>query len=257
MRRVAPLDDLRRRPGDKPVVAVTFDDGYRDVATAARPILERHDCPATVFLATGAIGSDQEFWWDRLTRIVLETPIVADLEVRLGDGDQVWRLGRHTTRVELERAHLEVWTALRPLGEAARSAKLQELASLFGAETAGRPSHRIMSAEDVRSLAGGPIAVGAHTVSHPSLPDLDADAQRREINDSRRQCEALTGTAPTSFAYPFGDYNETAVAMVREAGFARAVTVEPGVVGRKADPLRLPRLAVGDWDAETLLRNLL
>jgi peptidoglycan/xylan/chitin deacetylase (PgdA/CDA1 family) len=256
VRRVAPLDDLRRRPGDKPVVAITFDDGYRDVATAARPILERHDCPATLFLATGAIGRDQEFWWDRLARIVLETPIVGDLDVRVANEDRTWRLGRHTTHPELLEAHLQMWTALRPLGETERSQQLERLASLFGAETAARPSHRIMSAEDVSALAGGPIEVGAHTVSHPRLPDLDADAQWQEISDSRRQCELLTGRAPTSFAYPFGEYDETAVALVREAGFDRAVTVEPGVVTRGTDPLRLPRLGVGDWDAETLLRNL-
>ncbi|HEY2596254.1 MAG TPA: polysaccharide deacetylase family protein, partial [Chloroflexota bacterium] len=83
-----------------------------------------------------------------------------------------------------------------------------------------------------------------------------ADAQRQEISDSRRQCELLTGRAPTSFAYPFGEYDETAVALVREAGFDRAVTVEPGVVTRGTDPLQLPRLGVGNWDAETLLRNL-
>src|SRR5262249_14434620 len=53
-------------------VVLTFDDGYADNFDNARPPLERHDIPATVFVATGQVGSDQEFWWDELERLVLQ-----------------------------------------------------------------------------------------------------------------------------------------------------------------------------------------
>ncbi|MFY9558249.1 MAG: polysaccharide deacetylase family protein, partial [Blastocatellia bacterium] len=47
-------------------VVITFDDGYADNLTAAKPLLEKHDIPATVFIATGYTGADREFWWDEL-----------------------------------------------------------------------------------------------------------------------------------------------------------------------------------------------
>src|SRR5262245_48550547 len=54
-------------------VVVTFDDGYLDNLTNAKPILEAHDVPATVFVCSGAVGKNVEFWWDQLARAMLQS----------------------------------------------------------------------------------------------------------------------------------------------------------------------------------------
>jgi peptidoglycan/xylan/chitin deacetylase (PgdA/CDA1 family) len=46
-------------------VLITFDDGLRDFATGALPILERHGFPATLFVATRFVGGRSE-WLGRL-----------------------------------------------------------------------------------------------------------------------------------------------------------------------------------------------
>ena len=49
---------------------ITFDDGYLDNLLLAKPILEKYDAPATVFVTTGYIGGRSEFWWDELEQLV-------------------------------------------------------------------------------------------------------------------------------------------------------------------------------------------
>ncbi|MFQ5983669.1 MAG: polysaccharide deacetylase family protein, partial [Woeseiaceae bacterium] len=46
------------------MVALTFDDGYRDFIENAAPELNRLGMPATVFIATALM--DQTYWWDEV-----------------------------------------------------------------------------------------------------------------------------------------------------------------------------------------------
>lgn len=50
------------------LVALTFDDGYRDNFTFAAPILEKYGLPATMFVVTSFIGSSTVPWWDHSLR---------------------------------------------------------------------------------------------------------------------------------------------------------------------------------------------
>ena len=58
-------------------VAVTFDDGYRDNLTVAKPLLERYGVPGTVFVVSGYVGSKRDFWWDELDRLCRDPAAVA------------------------------------------------------------------------------------------------------------------------------------------------------------------------------------
>ena len=227
-----------RRP--QKAVAVTFDDGYLDVLRAAKPVLEKHDVPATMFLTTGTLGAPYGFWWDRLSEAVLTVSAAPD-RMRLSFAEVSAR-DRH----EL---HLALWRTIRVLGPTERERAVDEVAHALG--TAELPRAPVMNRDEVRELAtGGLVTIGAHSVSHPSLPSLSDAEQQREMEESRNVVEDIVGEPVRRFAYPFGDFDERAERLARTVGFDFAVSTLPGVAVSRRELFRLPRYAVGNWGGE-------
>lgn len=266
-RRIVPLSWLARELAQgrvpKRTAAITFDDGYADVVTNAWPILERFGCPATAFLTTGPIGRAEPFWWDELAHIVLTPQVLPPaLAIEIGGRRHSWCLSDDPARgasdesvIGSQELHLALWALLRPLCHAERTEHLGSLADWAGIERLSPTESRAMSAEEVRRLVGaGLVDIGAHTITHPSLPLLEAGCKKAEVEESRRACEALVGVPIDGFAYPFGDHDAASTATVRSAGFVYACTTEHGTAGARSDLLRLPRAVVGDWSGDALIR---
>ncbi len=91
----------------------------------------------------------------------------------------------------------------------------------------------------IAALAGR-HEIGAHTLAHPLLPDVDPGVARREILGSRDWLQTVTGRPITAFCYPRGGYNAAVRQIVAEAGFEAARTVEAYRLDAGDDPLALP-----------------
>jgi len=97
----------------------------------------------------------------------------------------------------------------------------------------------------IRQLDAAGMDVGAHTRHHVDLPGLPAATLQSEIAGSRADLERVLGHPVAAFAYPAGRYDAASVGAVRQAGFALAVTTEPGMQLSAQQPLLLPRVRVG------------
>lgn len=105
--------------------------------------------------------------------------------------------------------------------------------------------HLGIGADELKALAADPLCtIGAHTVGHPHLDTLSPDAQRREIENSRRWLEALTQRPVSHFSYPHGAYNSHTVDICRELGFLTAVTTNGCTVRSNYKPLQLDRINI-------------
>jgi peptidoglycan/xylan/chitin deacetylase (PgdA/CDA1 family) len=259
---------LRRLPGD--AVALTFDDGYLDNLRKAKPILESFGVPATVFLTTGRIGTNEEFWWDELARMILSrvAPISAsvtvedaDLEIILPPIDRGmesrvdWRAW-HQPVTAREKSYLTLWLALQKCTPEDRERVIVQLRRVLGA-THPNPEDLPMCAADVRKLVSDRVSVGAHGCTHQQLTDLPKSLGLEEIQRSRVEAEVLSALPVTGFTYPYGDRNPETIAMVRSAGYhwacsTREATVDP----LDADVHDLPRIAIGNWTADQLLAKM-
>jgi peptidoglycan/xylan/chitin deacetylase (PgdA/CDA1 family) len=235
--------------------AITFDDGYVDNLVEAKPLLERHDVPATVFVVSGYVGSGRRFWWDELERICFSPPVLPDrLELKMGGTARTWSIIASAERRALYRGLRD---ALGPLEEPERDDLLAQLRAWGGAEPEPADEIETLSTDELGRLAdGGLIDIGAHTITHPRLTGVPRDRQLEEIQGSVRQLEALLGRDVRLFSYPFGAHDRTAVACAREAGLACACTTLAGGVRGSTNPYRLPRLYVGEWPADELVERV-
>jgi peptidoglycan/xylan/chitin deacetylase (PgdA/CDA1 family) len=85
---------------------------------------------------------------------------------------------------------------------------------------------------------------------------LPASAQQHEIETSAAYLAEITGSPVRDFSYPHGDFSPETITLLRSAGFETACTTVSVPVTSGADLLELPRLQVGNWDAEALEREL-
>ncbi len=84
---------------------------------------------------------------------------------------------------------------------------------------------KLLTRNQVKAIAED-FEIGAHTMTHPQLPLVSDEEARKEIVDSKKYLEEVTGKPVTSFCYPRGAYKPKHVAMVKEAGVTLARTVE-------------------------------
>lgn len=258
---------LRTERLPRRAVVVTFDDGYADNAELALPALERADVPATVFVSTGAIDADREMWWDELERIVLATPTLPEVlavdlagtrfrcDVTGAPARTGWQAGIEPPRPGREALYHDLWTALSPLTHDEQRTGLDALAAWAGVDVTPRPTHRMVTSEELDRLVRSPlIELGSHTVTHPSL--LASPSVDEELARSKDDLESRAQRPVTSFAYPSGHHDDRTIAAVTLAGYRSAATVRGGVVRRATDPFRLPRAMVRDVDGDRFARVL-
>ncbi|QSR45932.1 polysaccharide deacetylase family protein [Aeromonas veronii] len=103
----------------------------------------------------------------------------------------------------------------------------------------------LMSGEQVKALATcGHVEIGGHTLTHPRLSKLTPEQQAHEIQENKRQLEALLGHPLLSFAYPYGDMNESAKEQAIAAGYRFAVATNSGPKAMHQDPFQIRRIAI-------------
>ena len=106
----------------------------------------------------------------------------------------------------------------------------------------GEPPMRLMDEAQIRDWLAAGHVIGSHTLTHPRLTTLPRERARAEIVDSKKRLEDRFGIPIQHFCYPYGDQDEAIRAIVAEAGYLTAPTVEVGTNHRGAPPLALRRI---------------
>lgn len=209
-----------RRPLPARAVLLTFDDGERSILEHGLPLLRERGIPGVAYVVASAIDSRAPFWWHEAHRLVTAGARVAGEPERSPSG---WVAYLKTVPQE-RRLHL--LAALREGHE-----------PVLGEQLTGA---------DLRTLESGGIRVENHSLTHPLLDRCsDADV-RAEVVDAHARLTKLLGRAPSSFAYPNGNWDVRAERLLDELGYRSGFLFDHRLGPRLPDhPLRISRLRVG------------
>jgi len=215
---------------DRPLLAITFDDGQLDDYEHARPVLDRAGLKASLFVPVESVDCDELLWHDRLGYAAARLLAVARpraLALLGGEGDD------H----EILKAAMERAKRLSPADRLDLVARVE--ACVPGSARPGWDG--LMSWEQLRTLVRSGHEVGSHSVTHSILPLVDDAQLEREVAGSKTRLEAELKVPCESFCYPNGDCDGRVVEAVRRAGYLRAVTTAWGPNAPGADPFQLTR----------------
>jgi peptidoglycan/xylan/chitin deacetylase (PgdA/CDA1 family) len=113
----------------------------------------------------------------------------------------------------------------------------------------GDAPRALMSWDEAAGLLARGMEIGAHSRTHPFLPDLPDRVLEDEVRRSKETIEDRLGRPVRYFAYPHGLLDERCRRSVMAAGYAGACSSEPGGNGRATDPFLLRRTEISWHDS--------
>jgi len=213
---------------------ITFDDGWLDNYRHAYPVLKREGLPATIFLPTDYVGSDQWFWPDQIAYL-LRTARVQGLYVK--HFEQIEALlsellgpdGESSVKVLLreEGAADQLIERCKTFQKGQIQALVNSLAVGLGVSL---PVGRVVvNWDEVREMSQGGISFGSHSCSHRIMTTITPSEVSQELATSGQILERAGINYIPVFCYPNGNSNAEIQAQAKAHGYEAAVSVQMGV----------------------------
>lgn len=222
----------RLQRGDLPANAlvITIDDGFYSVYKQAAGLLVQKKFPATVYVTTYFVQKETPifrlviqymFWKSGVAELVLKD--------RFWAAEQVIDLSNEEKKALLIMDVIEYGE--NSCNEMRREEISVELGELLDVDYSSIKSERLLSlmtAEELRNLAGYGLDIQLHTHRHCFPPDREGAL--REIQENRSALQEIAGIGKLEhFCYPSGIYSMEQWPWLRAAGVVTATTCEPGL----------------------------
>jgi len=193
---VISVDDLilklqNREKIPKKTIAITFDDGWKDNLENAFPVLKGAGIPATLFLPTSFIDTNNLFWTDQIGRALRHTPEVFN-------GFSAFKDHNEETKLEI------ILKDLFSLPFAEREKRVLELTKALPENE----SREFLSWEEVSKLDYFGIKIGSHSHTHRLFQELSKKERKDELEESCRILKSKGLFTSRVFVFPGGSHTE-------------------------------------------------
>ena len=233
-------------------VAITFDDGYTDNYEVAAPVLKDAGVPATFYATVDCVERRRLPWPSHLRFMLRNTK----REKWIDASGRSWPLPCEAKR---EAAVMRSCDECCKLVGAAQDEYIASVSNELEIQVPTESGALMMDYAQMRSLIQQGHIIGSHTLSHPNMAYVEPGTARRELTESKQRLEQGLKSPIIHFAYPCPalspHWTDQTLEASREAGYATAVTTDPGSARAGDNPLRLKRIAAPN-DVNELEWNL-
>ena len=231
------------------MVAITFDDGYKDNLYQALPILTKHEVPASIYVTTRFLEEEVDIWWYELGEVIQNRKEI-NFEYQ---GKKFNLLLDNKKRKFL--AYQNLMKLFKSLKIDAQSELIEKITN-----TKKRKNYSdiCLNSEEILMLEKNPlITISSHGHNHQNLKILNDEEVKYEITKSLEVLENLINRKVKHFAYPFGGKDQVST---REYNLIKDMNFDSGVIGsvypiRDRNFFSLPRIYVGKNTCEKTLIN--
>lgn len=177
---------------------ISFDDGFAECYTAARPLLKKHGIPATFFLVANAVDNRMLMYRNIVSLCIEGFSLLPSLEQTavIEKVNQVLNAGIN------EANQFPVW--LKRLKQE-QEGQVHHVAEWLGVD----PEKFLMDQKpflttyQILEMQAEGFTFGAHTLDHPKLMHRSEAEQEKQIVESCKAVAAMTGRTQVPFAFPF------------------------------------------------------
>ena len=250
--RFVSVDDFLRRKNsgqsDGRDIAVTIDDGYRDIYEYAWPVFEKHQVPFVFYVASDFIF----YGFDRCRRPEIDGGQLAMDYIYHHEG---FAFGgkKYPARTLTEKAKCfdDLWKRFKKIKKYFPWLSGRNLlAGYLGQKPAQLPfddyfKKYVCSPEELRQMGASPLCtIGSHGKSHfPLFKILRKSRLEKEFTESQQVLERILGQPVEHFSYAYGSYCSKAAPLVRKY-YKSGVGVTPMPCQVGDDDYLLPRITV-------------
>lgn len=215
---------------------ITFDDGWLDNYRHAYPVLKRLRIPATIFLPTDYVGSDEWFWPDQLAflcKAVADRKESAEYLKRIEGVVSGFLDGDIPPLVEAMARHQQVADQIIERCKHLPIKRIRELVHALASELrVTLPLGRvIVNWDEVREMSQGGVSFGSHSCTHRIMTTITSDEVSEELTRSRQILADQCVNYVPVYCYPNGNSDAHIQDQVKASGYEAAVSVRMGVEG--------------------------
>jgi peptidoglycan/xylan/chitin deacetylase (PgdA/CDA1 family) len=204
----------------KKFVIFTLDDGYKDNLDFAYPVFKKNSIPFTIYVTNSFPDRTAIIWWYILEDLILKNSSVK-YSFSVGSVDLTCQ-----TIKQKERAFSDLRSLITQINDINLEKELTGFFTKYGFSIAEHNNDLVLNWNEISQLSSDSlVSIGAHTLNHYNLCNLQDDQSFHEISECKKLLESKIKHIVNHFSYPFGAYGLRELNFVNKSNFLTATTV--------------------------------